>query len=97
MRVLGHRILVLPDEVERQSKGGIVLVPDERRAKAETVTGVVVDIGPTAYKDPGLGGEPWVQIGSRVLYAKYGGKFYTDPVSNKEYVILTDEDIICEI
>lgn len=94
MRVLGHRLLVKPDPIQKETASGILLVPDERRAKAETVTGVVVDIGPTAYKDPGLGGEPWVKIGERVLYAKYGGKFYTNPEDNVEYVVLHDEDII---
>jgi len=95
--VLGHRVLVKPDAVEMRSAGGIYLNPDERKEKAAIITGVILDIGSTAWKDPGLGNYPWAEVGDKVSYAKYGGKFMADPETGEELVILNDEDIICKL
>jgi co-chaperonin GroES (HSP10) len=97
INVLGHRVLVKPDSVETRSAGGIYLNPDERKEKAAIITGTIIDIGATAWKDPGLGGFSWAEIGDKVSYAKYGGKFMIDPENGSELVILNDEDIICKL
>lgn len=94
---LGHRVIILPDPVEEVSKGGIILNLDERTEKASCSSGTVVDFGPSAWLDPALGGEPWVKKGDRVVYAKYSGKFITDPVNEKEYVIVNDDAIQARI
>lgn len=92
LEALGNRVIIKP-EIEEVSKGGIVLARDERIAKSETSTGIVVGIGPSAWLDPILGGEPWCQLGDRVVYAKYSGKFVTDPEDNLEYVVINDDAI----
>jgi len=94
MEALGNRVIIEPKEVERMSDGGIDLSAiNERSAKAECSEGIVYDFGPSAWLDPIMGGEPWVKKGDRVVYAKYAGKFITDPKDGKEYVVINDDAI----
>ena len=98
IQVYGNKILIKPDfvEGEKVSEGGIVYgVTDQakREAKAETTTGVIIGIGPSAWLDPILGGEPWCKVGDRVLYSKYSGKFVVDPEDDIEYVVINDDGI----
>lgn len=86
----GHRVLVKPDAVEEISKGGIVLVQNNKREKEAQITGVIVAIGPNAWKAYD-GGEPWAAVGDRVYFAKYGGELIKD--GDEELRILNDEDI----
>jgi len=90
---LGNRVIILPETVEEVSKGGIILNLDERQEKAACSTGTIIDFGPSAWLDPALGGEPWVDKGDRVVFAKYSGKFITDPDDEKEYVVVNDDAI----
>lgn len=93
---LGHRVIIKPDPVEVMSEGGIIFAQTEeflRREKSETSTGIVVSYGPSAWLDPALGGEPWVEIGDRIVYAKYSGKFVVDPDSGDEYIVINDDSI----
>lgn len=100
---LGHRVLVQQDIIEERTKSGIVLALDEKAEIGAKVTGTVVAIGPTAYKHPDLGGEPWVKVGDRVYWAKYAGKRVVDPsdpeteTKNKVLIILNDEDLVGKI
>lgn len=90
----GYRILIKPDELEKVSGGGIVLVhQDERLARAATVTGVIVAIGKTAW-DRHQGGLSWCDVGDHVIYAKYAGKIVIDPETEEEFLIVNDEDIL---
>lgn len=87
----GHRVLVKPLPLERQSKGGILLTHDERKEKAQ-IRGTVVAIGPTAWHafDDG---SAWAKVGDEVWYAQYGGYLIRDPVTDEEYRLLNDEDV----
>lgn len=96
IEALGNRIIIKPDPIEEVSEGGIVIAATEnyvRSEKAATSTGTVADIGPAAWLDPILGGEPWVNIGDRVVFAKYAGKFVEDPETKEEYVVINDDAI----
>ena len=89
----GHRVLVKPDDPPE--KIGSLYVPayvKDNRA-VENVFGVIVAIGPTAWKafDEGL---PWAKVGDRVAFAKYGGFILEDPDSKEKLRLLNDEDII---
>lgn len=98
-----HRILVKPDVLEevdelfrRAKAAGLAFDFTEReREQAAIDTGVVLDFGPTAFKD--FGATNPLQIGDRVVYAKYGGKAIVDPTTKTKYVALNDEDIIAII
>jgi co-chaperonin GroES (HSP10) len=97
MKPLLHRVYVQPDKVEdsddllkRAKAAGIHLEMDKREQKA-SVSGVVVAIGSTAYKEFGTTAEEQgVVVGSRVLYAKYAGA----AIPNSEMIILNDEDCL---
>ena len=87
----GYRVLVKPDDVEKVSKGGIVLAVDEKLEKAGQVFGTLAAVGMTAWND-----EPsaWAELGDRVMYSKYAGKTILDPADGNEYTLLNDVDII---
>ena len=97
----GHRILVEQeqyeehDEVLRSAKrAGIEIVQDKAVRYQESVDkGVILAIGPTAWKD--FGGVNWAEVGDTVVFAKHAGKRVEDPDNEKEnLVILNDEDVV---
>lgn len=97
-----HRILIKQDKLEETNKdylraraAGIVIPDheDNKRAQAGVDTGIILAIGETAYRD--FGTTPPIKVGDRIAYARYSGKFITDPEDNEEYVALNDEDIVC--
>ena len=96
IRAVGHRVLVKPFEVEKESKGGIIMVKDEDREFAAQEYGTVVDIGPNAWKSFD-DGTPWANIGDQIIYSRYGGKIVREPGTtdiNDRYVVLNDEDVL---
>jgi co-chaperonin GroES (HSP10) len=119
IRPLGWRVLVKPVTLEEDSavsdymkqagfkiKAGLD-VNDERRAKVALEQGIVVSIGPQAFRnkewawtqereDNGSWLMP-VTIGMKVWFGKYAGKLVPDPEDNVEYMLLLDEDLQCEI
>ncbi len=96
LEALGNRVIIKPDSIEEVTSGGIVIAQTEtylREEKAATSTGTIVDFGEAAWLDPIMGGTPWVDVGDRVVYARYAGKFVTDPDDNEEYVVINDDAI----
>ena len=100
----GHRVLVRQESYDETDdvfksavKAGIVIHKDPNTRYQESVDkGVIVDVGPTAWKD--FGGEPWAKVGDSIVFAKHAGKKVEDP-SDKDshYVVLNDEDIVAII
>lgn len=90
----GHRILVLPDKVDETTEGGLYK-PDETRQREQLaiVTGVVVAVGPTAWKDM-HDGKPWAEVGDRIVFQQYGGFVFTDTETHTQYRALNDDDVI---
>ena len=68
---LGSRIKIkVGNKQEAKTAGGIIYeVADEKREDGED--GVVVELGNLAYANLP---EPWVKLGDRVLFQRYGGK-----------------------
>jgi co-chaperonin GroES (HSP10) len=95
-KAIGFRVLVKPDDVIKTSKGGIAIVTDERLERGATVTGIVLDVGPEAFrafnKSAGVDYTPWVKVGDHVFYAKYAGKAIVGE-DGENYLFLNDEDI----
>lgn len=100
VKVILHRILVKQHALSEKDaafaaarRAGIEIIEAEKkREQAAIDTGVVVEIGPTAFRDFGLDRPP-IAVGMEVVYAKYGGKTVTDK-NGDVYVALNDEDII---
>lgn len=90
----GHRIVVKPEKLHdidptfRSASNAGIFIPEmaKRQEQAAVDKGIVVAIGPTAFKD--FGGEAWCKVGDKIAFAKYGGKFVDD-----DTLILNDEDV----
>lgn len=95
IRVCGHRVLVKPYYPEEKTESGIIINvgKEYQLEKNATQEGVVIEIGNTAYTDPGLGGIPWCKVGDHVIFAKYAGKLVKDSKTDEEFWIMLDEDI----
>lgn len=96
----GFRVLIKPDPVDdTYGETGIIVHTESRKRmeRAGQTYGTVEKIGPAAFKafDDGT---PWVEEGDRVIFAKYAGRFVSDPEDpDVEYIICNDEDIIGKI
>ena len=97
IRALGHHVLVKVYEPDQKSKGGI-LIPEQVRAADQrgAEIGTIVDVGPTAWKADGLGGEPWAKVGDKIWFAKYAGKWVKDSKTDEQLLILLDTDIVAQ-
>jgi len=90
----GERILIKPEEVEKTSEGGIILIDEytDKQGMAQ-VFGTLVAAGVDAWTDYE---KPFAAVGDRVLFAKYGGLQVVgkDGVS---YRLTNDTDITAKI
>jgi len=94
-RATGHRILLVPEAVEKKSAGGIVLVEKTVHAEEQiAVIATVLEIGPDAWSDKST---DYCQVGDRVLIGQYVGKFHVSPIDGKKYRFVADLDIISPI
>jgi chaperonin GroES len=90
---MGDRVVVLPDEPEGVTKGGIIL-PDQ--AKKIPVRGVVIAAGPGKRTEAtGVLIPMDVKVGDRVLYTRYAGE--TIESGGKEYKILHEKDVSAKL
>ena len=88
----GHRVLVLPDEVETKTASGIItsVGTQTMREQLAQVDGVVVAMGNTCYTDQP---EPWCKVGDKVFFGKYSGIF-RDGKDGLKYRVINDLDIV---
>lgn len=96
-KAVGFRILVRPDPIEETTKSGIVLALDSKLERGAQVTGIVLDVGPEAFKAfnkaAGVENQPWVKVGDHIYYARYAGKRIVDVTTKEELLFLNDEDV----
>ena len=86
---LGDRVVVKPLDRETVTKSGIVL-PDTAKEKPQE--GEILAVGPGKVLDNGKRIALEVQVGQRVLFAKYAGTEVK--MDNEEYLILRESDIM---
>lgn len=104
--VCGHYVAVYPDAIKKAKKGEIIL-PEEfnadkaARAQAGEVTGVVMDVGQTAwhaYDKKSDNWKPWAEVGDRVWFQRHVAKVIEDKddlVDGKprKIFVMADENI----
>lgn len=91
----GHRILVLPDEIEVKTKSGIITTTGTQvmREELAQVDGVVIEMGSTCFNDQP---EAWCTVGDRVVFGKYSG-IIRNGKDGKKYRIINDLDVVATI
>ncbi|KAB8143539.1 co-chaperone GroES [Chloroflexia bacterium SDU3-3] len=90
IRPLGDRVVVKPVEREEKTKSGIFL-PDTA-SKERPMEGSVLAVGEGRRDDSGKLIPMSVQVGDKIVFAKYGGtELKLDDV---EYLILAEKDIL---
>jgi len=92
IRPLGDRVLVRPVENEEMTASGIYL-PDTAKEKPQRA--IVLAVGSGKLLDSGKRQALDVQVGDRVLFAKYGGTEVKQ--ADDELLILRESDILAII
>lgn len=105
----GHRLTVKPfkqAEVDEVMKAATdsgflqsfkIINSNEKREDASVDRGIVLEIGPTAWQNESHGFKPWCKKGDEILFAKFAGKFVTDPETGEDVCVLNDEDVVAVI
>ena len=89
---LGDRLVIKPVVQEEVLSSGLV-IPDTAKEKPQQ--GEVVAAGPGRLDDSGKRVTMEVQIGDRVLYAKYSGQEIK--IDQEEYIVLSEKDVLCKV
>jgi co-chaperonin GroES (HSP10) len=91
-RACGHRVLLLGEQKEETSAGGILLVKSTQdKEQQHQVWATVIEIGHDAWSDKST---DFCEVGDKVLVGQYTGKFHESPVDGKTYRFVQDLDII---
>jgi chaperonin GroES len=92
LKPLGDRVVVKPVEREERTKSGIVL-PDTAKEKPQE--GIVEAVGTGRLLDNGTKVPMELQVGDKILYAKYAGnEFKVDEI---EYLIISEKDVLAVV
>ncbi len=89
IKPLEDRVVVKTIEEEEKTAGGIVL-PDTAKEKPQE--GEVVAVGPGKLGENGDRLPMSVNVGDKVLYAKYGGTEIK--IDGQEYLIMRESDVL---
>jgi chaperonin GroES len=89
LKPLGDRVVVKPVEREERTKSGIVL-PDTAKEKPQE--GIVEAVGSGRLLDNGTKVPMELQVGDKILYAKYAGNEFK--VEEIEYLIISEKDVL---
>ena len=89
IRPLDDRVIVLREEEEQKSTGGII-IPDTAKEKPQR--GKVIAVGPGKFGKDGKRIPMDVKAGDNVFFAKYSG---TDiKIDSVEHVFMREDDIL---
>jgi len=92
LKPLGGRVIVEPVEQEEMTAGGIIL---PETAKEKPQEGKILAAGPGDRDEDGERIPMEVQVGDKVLYAKYSGTEVK--VDGKKLLILRESDILAVV
>ena len=93
----GWRLLILPYKGQGKTKGGIILSDETIEEKGyTTVTGLVLKVGPDAYKDKErFSNGPWCKKNDWIIFGRYAGSRFG--IEGSEVRILNDDEIIAVV
>jgi chaperonin GroES len=89
---LADRIVVKNVQAEETTASGLV-IPDTAKEKPQQ--GEVVAVGPGRLDDNGKRVSMDIQVGDRILYAKYSGNDVK--IDQTEYLVLSEKDVLAKI
>lgn len=92
VKPLQDRILVLREEGEQKTAGGI-FIPDT--AKEKPLEGKVVAVGPGKFDKDGKRIPVEVKKGNRILFSRYGGTEIK--INGVEHLMMREDDILAII
>lgn len=92
LQPLEDRIVVRPGQAEETTISGLV-IPDTAKEKPQQ--GEVVAVGPGRLDDDGKRVPLDVEVGDRILYAKYTGTEIK--LDGEDYIVLNDKDILAKL
>jgi len=93
---VGWRILVLPFEASKKSKGGIIYSDDAvERASIASTCGNVLAMGSQTYDKEKFPDGPWCKKGDWVVFARYAGSRIK--IQGGEVRLLNDDEILATI
>ena len=93
---VGWRILVLPFEASKKSKGGIIYSDDAvERASIASTCGNVLAMGSQTYDKEKFPTGPWCKKGDWVVFARYAGSRIK--IQGGEVRLLNDDEILATI
>ncbi len=92
VKPLQDRILVLREEGEQKTAGGI-FIPDT--AKEKPLEGKVVAVGPGKFDKDGKRIPIEVKKGNRILFSRYGGTEIK--INGVEHLMMREDDILAII
>ena len=89
----GFRVLIAVPSIEEKTAGGVIR-PDNLRTleKTASIFGVVVALGPDAYKnEERFPSGPWCKKGDWVLFRSYSGTRFR--VEGQEFRVINDDTV----
>lgn len=89
---LNDRVLIHPIEQEEVTPSGIVL---PETAKEKPQEGEVVAVGPGAWQEDGERRPLDLEVGDRVIFAKYAGTEVQN--GDSEYLLLRENDVLAKL
>lgn len=91
-RPLHDRVVVRRIEDQQKTPGGII-IPDTAAEKPQQ--GEVIAVGPGKLDENGNRIPMDVQVGDRVLYAKYSGQEVK--IDHEELIVLSEKDVLAKV
>lgn len=97
IRTLGNRVIVLKDEVEELTEGGVLMTQDTQKEEQNKVnTGVVVKVGPGFRRsdDPTIHIPMNCQLGDRIQFSQFASSMFPITYKDVEYYVIREDDIL---
>ena len=93
----GWRLLVLPFKHKQKTKGGIIVTDSTiEKSQVASTCGLVLKVGPDAYKDKKRYPEgPWCKKGTWVVFARYAGSRIK--IDGGEVRLLNDDEVLATV